>query len=207
MRAPNPNLPVNKTSVASRSSCNLRRTWQNGRIALSRLSVAVVNFQVSILKVLASYPLGMASLTQLKRDLDILVTSGPDWARWIRTIAAEAGGLDIFGAGFVERYTFGWRLTRKGLDALEAMEARARLGAGTDQLPGETAADPPMSRAVAAKSGADETERSFERSLLAEPNALERRLQWRVIQGGRSREPSSLQTAIAVTPVFIQPAR
>ena len=166
---------------------------------MSRLSVGVVNFQVSILKVLASYPLGLASLTQLKRDLDILVTSGSDWAHRTRTIAAEAGRLDIFGSGFVERYTFGWRLTRKGLDALESMEARARLGASASQLPGEIAADPPISKAVAAEFAAGGT---------AEPHALERRLQLRVIQGGRSsREPFGLQAAVAVTPIFIQPAR
>ena len=172
---------------------------------MSRLSVAVVNFQASILKVLASYPLGLASLTQLKRDLDILVTSGADWARWTRAIAAEAGGLDIFGAGFVERYTFGWRLTRKGLDALQSMEARARLGADANQLPGENAADPPISKAVMAEFAAGGTARGFDGALQAEPNAIERRLQLRVIQGGRSSEPSGLQIAIAVGPISSSP--
>jgi hypothetical protein len=38
-----------------------------------------VNFQVTILKVLVSYPDGFATLADLKRDVAILATSGRDW--------------------------------------------------------------------------------------------------------------------------------
>jgi hypothetical protein len=167
--------------------------WAKWTHSVVHSSVAVVNFQVSILKVLASYPVGMASLTQLKRDLGILVTSGSDWARWTSTIAAHCGELDIFGSGLVERYTFGWRLTRKGLDALEAMENQARLGAGANQLPRENAADPSVTKAAVVEFAVGGTARGSESSFQAGPNAVERRLQLRVIQGGRSSEGSGFR--------------
>jgi hypothetical protein len=37
-----------------------------------------VNFQVTILKVQASYPNGFASIADVKRDIAILATSGRD---------------------------------------------------------------------------------------------------------------------------------
>jgi hypothetical protein len=42
--------------------------------------VAVVNFQVSVLKILAGYPTRLATLRELKRDLSLLATSGKDWS-------------------------------------------------------------------------------------------------------------------------------
>jgi len=39
-----------------------------------------VNFQVTVLKVLVSYPDGFASLSDLKRDVAILATSGREWS-------------------------------------------------------------------------------------------------------------------------------
>jgi hypothetical protein len=51
--------------------------------------VAVVTFQVSILKVLASYPNGLATLTDIKRDLAFLATSGADWASYSKRLGAR----------------------------------------------------------------------------------------------------------------------
>lgn len=93
--------------------------------AESRASVGVVNFQVTVLRVLASYPGRLATVTELKRDLGILACSGRDWAAISRRLAAGFPGLDIFGQGLVERYSFGWRLTERGARTLEAMQAQA----------------------------------------------------------------------------------
>ncbi|MET4278812.1 MULTISPECIES: hypothetical protein [unclassified Bradyrhizobium] len=99
-----------------------------GRMARLRAKPGqrVVNFQVAVLKVLASYPNRLAALPDMKRDLAFLATSGSDWARYSRRLGAAFPSLDIFSAGFVQRYSFGWRLTAKGAIALEMMEEGVR---------------------------------------------------------------------------------
>ncbi|WP_439373954.1 hypothetical protein [Bradyrhizobium sp. DASA03120] len=83
-----------------------------------------MNFQVTVLKILASYPDGFAVMEDLKRDMAILATSGRDWADRTRRLAARVPDLDIFSQGLVERISGGWRLTFKGREVLELMEAR-----------------------------------------------------------------------------------
>ncbi len=39
-----------------------------------------MNFQVTVLKILVSYPDGFAVMEDLERDMAILAASGPDWA-------------------------------------------------------------------------------------------------------------------------------
>jgi hypothetical protein len=62
-----------------------------------------VNFQVTVLKVLVSYPDGFAAMADLKRDMAILATSGRDWAErtsdwqpacptWISSPKASSSG-------------------------------------------------------------------------------------------------------------------
>ena len=90
------------------------------------MSVSVIlNTQVSIMKVLASYPNGLAKHDDLKRDLELLATSGVDWAVRSKQLGKAFPSLDIFSLGLVERYSFGWRLTRKGSIVLEMMEEAA----------------------------------------------------------------------------------
>lgn len=84
-----------------------------------------VNFQVTILKVLESYPGGFASLADLKRDVAILVCSGPEWSERTARLAARLPGLEIFAQGFVERREGGWHITDAGRSALELMEKPA----------------------------------------------------------------------------------
>ena len=43
-----------------------------------------MNFQVTVLKILVSYPDGLAVMEDLKRDMAILATSGRDWAERTR---------------------------------------------------------------------------------------------------------------------------
>jgi hypothetical protein len=76
-----------------------------------------MNFQVTILKVLVSYPDGFASLTDLKRDIAILATSGKDWSERTKRLAARVAALEadahradskvrMRGASLLE--TIGW---------------------------------------------------------------------------------------------------
>jgi hypothetical protein len=121
-----------------------------------------MNFQVSIMRILSGYPNGLATSADLKRDLAILATSGQDWATRSRKLAAVFPSLDIFKLRFVERYCFGWRLTKKGRIALEMMEDSGKkyLDGGTidlhpresqpnDVRPNETA-EPDLSSPAAA---------------------------------------------------------
>lgn len=83
-----------------------------------------MNFQVTVLKILVSYPDGFAVMADLKRDMAILATSGRDWAERTKRLAARVPTLDIFSQGLVERRNGGWRITEKGRALLEFMEAK-----------------------------------------------------------------------------------
>jgi hypothetical protein len=84
-----------------------------------------VNFQVTVLKILVSYPNGFALMANLKRDMAILATSGRDWADRTKRLAARVPDLDIFSDRLVERISGGWQITAKGREVLEFMEARS----------------------------------------------------------------------------------
>ena len=83
-----------------------------------------MNFQVTVLKILVSYPDGFALMANLKRDMAILATSGRDWADRTKRLAARVPDLDIFSDRLVERISGGWQITAKGRAVLEFMEAR-----------------------------------------------------------------------------------
>ncbi|MGY8632787.1 hypothetical protein RAD15_09950 [Bradyrhizobium sp. 14AA] len=85
-----------------------------------------MNFQVTVLKVLVSYPDGFAVMADLKRDMAILATSGRDWVDRTKRLAAHVPDLDIFSQELVERLNGGWRITGKGRVVLEFMEGRSR---------------------------------------------------------------------------------
>lgn len=85
-----------------------------------------MNFQVTVLKILVSYPDGFAVMADLKRDTAILATSGGDWAERTKRLAARVPDLDIFSQALVERLNGGWRITEKGRAVLEFMEDRSR---------------------------------------------------------------------------------
>jgi hypothetical protein len=86
-----------------------------------------VSLQVAILKVLASYAEGQASLKALNADLAILNTSGPDWSNRTKRLAAWVPDLDIFSQGFVLRNEAGWQITDEGRSFLIALETSDRL--------------------------------------------------------------------------------
>ncbi|WOH80192.1 hypothetical protein RX327_30865 [Bradyrhizobium sp. BEA-2-5] len=90
-------------------------------------SAVTMNLQVTILKLLVSYPNGVASLDALKRDMAILAKSGEDWSERTRRLAARVPDLNIFAMRLVERDAFGWHLTEKGRAVLEYMECQASV--------------------------------------------------------------------------------
>ena len=83
-----------------------------------------MNFQVTVLKILVSYPGGFATMADLKRDMAILATSGRDWADRTKRLAARVPELDIFSQALIEQLDGGWRITGKGRAVLALMEAR-----------------------------------------------------------------------------------
>lgn len=83
-----------------------------------------MNFQVTVLKILVSYPDGFAVMADLKRDMAILATSGNDWVERTRRLGSLVPDLDIFSQALIERMNGGWRITEKGRAVLELMEAR-----------------------------------------------------------------------------------
>ena len=84
-----------------------------------------MNFQVTVLKILVSFPDGFAVMADLKRDMAILATSGRDWSERTKRLAARVPDLDIFSQALVERLNGGWRITEKGRSLLDFMESRS----------------------------------------------------------------------------------
>ncbi|OKO83010.1 hypothetical protein AC630_11840 [Bradyrhizobium sp. AS23.2] len=85
-----------------------------------------MNFQVTVLKILVSHPDGFAAMDDLKRDMEILATSGRDWAERTKRLAAHAPGLSVFEQGLIERRNGGWRITDTGRELLEGLEAAVK---------------------------------------------------------------------------------
>jgi hypothetical protein len=83
-----------------------------------------VNFHVTVLKILVSYPDGFADMEDLKRDMAMLATSGRDWTERTRRLGGRMPGLDIFSQGLIDRTNGGWRITAKGRAVLDLLEAR-----------------------------------------------------------------------------------
>ncbi|MGY0575928.1 hypothetical protein ACTGJ9_036930 [Bradyrhizobium sp. RDM12] len=94
-----------------------------------------MNFQVTVLKILVSYPDGFAPMADLKRDMAILATSGREWAERTKRLATRVPDLDIFSHRLVERISGGWQITAKGRAVLEFMEARPAAAPEPIQAP------------------------------------------------------------------------
>jgi hypothetical protein len=103
-----------------------------------------VNFQVTVLKILVSYPDGFAVMADLKRDMAILATSGRDWADRTKRLAACVPDLDIFSQGLVARESGGWKITAEGRRVLEFMEARPAADLAIETVPAVDAPLPPL---------------------------------------------------------------
>jgi hypothetical protein len=96
----------------------------------------VVNFQITVLKVLAGHPEGRLSLGDLKRAVAILISSGPDWTNRTKRLAARAPGLDIFSKAFVLRDNAGWHITDAGRAFLVSVETPIpTIAVGAERAP------------------------------------------------------------------------
>jgi len=109
-----------------------------------------VSLQVAILRVLSSYPGGLATVAQLNSDLAILNSSGRDWTDRIKRLADRFPGLDIFSQRYVVRYAAGWQLTIAGYEFLRLLEASPAAGLQPPQVPREIDVQPPYRRPRAA---------------------------------------------------------
>jgi pimeloyl-ACP methyl ester carboxylesterase len=109
-----------------------------------------MSFQITVLKVLAGHPDGRASLTDLKRAVGILISSGTDWTDRTKRLAARAPGLDIFSQALVLRDTDGWQITDAGRTLLASIETRvpttSRIEQSTEVIaePAALPAQPPV---------------------------------------------------------------
>ena len=85
-----------------------------------------MSLQVAILKVLASYPDGRATVAEMKADLAILAGAGPEWSDRLKRLADRAQSLDVFGQGFIVSDSAGWWLTDVGRIMLRQLEEPAQ---------------------------------------------------------------------------------
>jgi Resolvase, N terminal domain len=95
-----------------------------------------VNFQVTVLKVLVSYPGGFALLAALKRDVALLATTGRDWAERTKRLAARIPDLDIFSQRLVDRVDGGWRINDAAVSGADPIEIRPGFAALLDRIEG-----------------------------------------------------------------------
>jgi hypothetical protein len=92
-------------------------------------SSSKVNFQVTVLKILASHPDGWASMADLKRDMAILATSGRECSARTKRFASGFSDLSIFVQKMVVRIDGRWRITEEGRRALALIERLAARAA------------------------------------------------------------------------------
>jgi hypothetical protein len=132
---------------------------------------AGVNFQVTVLKILVSYPGGFAVMDDIKRDMAILATSGRDWADRTKRLAVRVPDLDIFSQGLVDRESGGWKITNKGRAVLEFMEARTGLEQPVEAVSAEMPVPPLPPLAERAKRRRERRQRRREGRERARVNA------------------------------------
>ncbi|UQR68163.1 hypothetical protein LRP30_37705 [Bradyrhizobium sp. C-145] len=130
-----------------------------------------MNFQVTVLKILVSYPDGFAVMADLKRDMAILATSGSDWADRTKRLAARVPDLDIFSQGLVERENGGWKITAKGRVVLEFMETRPAAEPLMETVPADAPVPPLPQSAERARRRRERRERRREARERARANA------------------------------------
>lgn len=82
-----------------------------------------MSVHVAILKVLSTYPGGLAAPAALNADLAVL-SGSEDWTSRMRSYAAREPALDIFTQGLVIRDRRGWQITDAGRAMLDRLEGR-----------------------------------------------------------------------------------
>jgi hypothetical protein len=110
------------SSASERASPRLKLVLSGEGVFGLSSRLATVSFQVTILKVLAGQPEGKLSIADLRHNVAILISSGPDWTDRTKRIAARTPGLDIFSQGMVLRSPGGWQITDAGRAFLASCE-------------------------------------------------------------------------------------
>jgi hypothetical protein len=128
-----------------------------------------VSFQITVLKVLAGHPDGLASVADLTRYVSILISSGSDWSNRMKRLAASVPQLDIFGSAFVVRQKDGWQITNAGLQFLTKLEAPIRAMPDSEQRSEEDAGAAPLRLVRKLRLAVDNTRIS---SISADPKKL-----------------------------------
>lgn len=82
-----------------------------------------MSVHVAILKVLSTYPGGLAAPAALNADLALL-SGSEDWTSRMRSYAAREPALDIFTQRLVVRDERGWQITAAGRAMIERLEGR-----------------------------------------------------------------------------------
>jgi hypothetical protein len=106
------------------------------RLSVTRnsfVSGRIVSFQITVLKVLAGHPQGRACVSDLKRDVGILMSCGSEWTDRTKRLAAGVPQLDIFGSAYVLRDDRGWQITDSGRQFLDWLEAPCTVTYGQKQ--------------------------------------------------------------------------
>lgn len=129
-----------------------------------------MSFHITVLKVLAGHPDGLASVADLTRDVSILISSGSDWSNRMKRLAASVPQLDIFGSAFVVRQKDGWQITNAGLQFLTKLEAPIRAMPDNEQSSEDDAATAPLKLVRTLRLVADNNTRIS--SISADPNKL-----------------------------------
>ena len=111
-------------------ACIKLSTRRTARASLRSLCFAVaspergvLSFQITILKVLAGHPGGLATLDEVRHAVSLLISSGSDWTNRMKRLASLAPDLDIFSSSFVLRDQEGWQITDAGRQFLILLEA------------------------------------------------------------------------------------
>jgi hypothetical protein len=140
-----------------------------------------VSFQVTILKVLAGQPEGYLSLAELRNNVAILISSGPDWTDRTKHIASQTPGLDIFSQGMVLRSSGGWRITDAGRAFLA--ECELPISSNSQERAREVVETKAPAATLAPVVGPDTRRRIWWRRRRREKNAARSSLAWPFVYG------------------------
>ncbi|MFC0241762.1 hypothetical protein [Rhodopseudomonas telluris] len=147
---------------------------------------------MAILKVLSTYPDGLAAPAALNADLAVL-SGSEDWTSRMRSYAAREPALDIFTQGLVVRDRRGWQITAAG---------RAMI----DRLEGRHPADTEPPRAPEKFARPDESDSCGAMGLpLDAVTAAQPRPQLMLIQGGKMRPRVATASGAAVKGAVSRP--
>lgn len=138
-----------------------------------------MSVHVAILKVLSTYPGGLAAPAALNADLAVL-SGSEDWTTRMRSYAAREPALDIFTQRLVVRDERGWQITAAGRAMIERLEGRHPADPEPPRISDDSSEGAGIDPCIASGPSAD--------SPPADPaTSVQPRPQLMLIQGGKRR--------------------